>query len=109
MPAAWAIELCGRDPMAAWRGAYASDEKGDQLADQAGGLSVLFDRGFSAIGWSETDELRAGDVGVIRIAGLQAGAIFAGERWAFAANRGVGFAHVDAEHIAGIWGWRDHG
>lgn len=109
MPAAWALELCGRDPMAEWRGAYRTDNQGDRLADDAGGLAVLFARGFGSIGWQPVTELRAGDIGVIKAGGLQAGGIFAGERWAFAANRGIGFAHVDPEHVAGVWGWRDHG
>lgn len=109
MPAAWALELCGRDPMAAWRGAYGSDEHGEQLAEAAGGLAVLFAQGFASIGWQPVDELRAGDIGVIKVAGHEAGAIFAGERWAFAANRGLGFAHVDPAFVVGAWGWRDHG
>ena len=109
-PAAWALELCGRDPMAAWRTAYDTESGGERIAEQHG-LANLFADGFGGIGWREIDpgHWQPGDVAVIDIMGRQAGAIFTGPRWAFVAARGLAFAHLDDECVLRAWGMRDHG
>lgn len=109
MPAAWAMETGADDPMAAWRGAYSTDDEGERLADEAGGLAVLFDRAFPGIGWQRVEDLQPGDVGVIDVQGLQAGAVYVGPRWAFVATRGLGMANIEPEYVRAAWGRRDHG
>lgn len=119
-PADWAV-LCGHaDPMAKWRGTYATDEAAEELIAQAadsimgeslgrGGLEVLFADGMREAGIPEIYDGRpgpdflAGDIGVVNLAGNEAGAIFTGKRWAFVPDRGIAFASLDAECITRAW------
>lgn len=105
-PAAWAIERGFADPMAAWRGAYDTEEGAHALIDRAGGLDVLFAAGMDDAGVPEVETgagFEPGDIGVVRLLGEQAGAIYTGVRWAFIAERGVSFATLDAGCVIRAW------
>lgn len=104
-PAAWAIERGFVDPMAAWRGAYDTEEGAQALIERAGGLDVLFAAGMADAGVPEVEgaNFEPGDIGVVRLLGEQAGAIFTGERWAFIAERGVSFATLDTGCVIRAW------
>lgn len=100
----WAV-LCGHpDPMAEWRGAYETEAQLAGIIEIEGGVLAMFERGCAAAGIErrEGDPL-PGDIGVLRIAGHEAGSVFTGERWAFVGNRGVGLARVEADNIAAVW------
>ncbi len=93
--------------MANWRGAYDSEEAALDLVRGAGGLEKLFDCGMAAVGiLRRGGDLQPGDVGVIRIGEHEAGGIFTGKRWAFVADRGIGFASIDPSYIVAVWGVR---
>lgn len=103
-PAAWAIANGYPDPMAHWRGAYETESEALDLISDAGGLVALFDCGMASAGISRREgEPQAGDIGVIKIGDLEAGAIFTGRRWALVAERGVGMASVAPEAVAAVW------
>ena len=103
-PAAWCIANGYPDPMIEWRGSYASEEDALDIARRGGGLATLFERGMAAA--KIAPRLRApqpGDVGVLSLAGHEAGAIFTGKRWAFVAERGLGFSSVEAGAVLAVW------
>jgi hypothetical protein len=103
-PAEWAVACGHPDPMADWRGAYTTDAGGLDIAERAGGLVPLFERGFGGAGLHDvTGDPREGDIGVVDILGAEAGAVFTGRRWAVVAERGLAFASLDAECVKRVW------
>jgi len=114
-PSNWAMECGHPDPMAQWRGTYDTDEQAEQIVAQArdvgeatgrGGLDLLFSEGMGGAGLRELapgEPFEAGDVGVVSLMGVEAGAIYAGTRWAYVPERGLGFATLEAECIARAW------
>lgn len=89
--------------MAAWRGAYDSEAEAEALIFDAGGLVALFSEGMTSAGIPETDEPAIGDIAVVSLLGLEAGAIFTGKRWAFAAERGIACSSLDPAAILKCW------
>ena len=123
-PAGWAM-LCGHpDPMAKWRGTYASDEEAEHVIAEAarrgeglgrGGLEMLFAEGMWDAGVPEIydgqpgPDFALGDIAVVNLAGNEAGAIFAGKRWAFVPDRGIGFVTLPPCAIVRAWRPQHHG
>lgn len=103
MPAAWSIACGTADPMAAWRGAYATDVEAEEILAREGGLAGIFGAGLEGVGWEPVNEPQAGDVGVVALLDDEAGAIYTGRRWAFVATRGLGFTSLDRDAISHIW------
>lgn len=107
-PAGWAMTWGWGDPMLRWRGRYADEAGAEALKDAAGGLVALWMRGMADIGIHQVDDLREGDIGVIRAIGAcgetEVGAVFNGRRWSFLTPAGL--AHASADHVA-AWGPRD--
>lgn len=104
LPADWTAARGLGDPMAKWRGVYASEAEALELIRDAGGLVNLFDEGFASIGIARREgDAQMGDVGVIQIGEEEAGSIYTGKRWAFVGERGVGAASIDPQYIAAIW------
>lgn len=92
-PADWILDQDGSDPMAAWRGLYASESEAHDLIAQAGGLAVLFGEGIDPI-WARCEAAREGAIGVISLAGedgaaIDVGAIHTGKRWTIKSPRGL--------------------
>lgn len=104
-PAQWAIENGHADPMARWRGAYADEETGLRVAACLRGLPGAFDLALREVGLVGVPvaSVREGDIGVVRLFGAEAGAVYAGRRWAFVTDRGLGFATVADESIVAAW------
>ena len=102
-PADWAIECGWPDPMAAWRGAYGTEAEAEALIFDAGGLVPLFSAGMEMAGLPEADEPHVGDIGVVSLLGEEAGAIFTGKRWAFAADRGIACASLEPGAVLKCW------
>lgn len=102
-PADWAMANGHPDPMAAWRGAYASESGAIDLIDAAGSLCALFERGMTSAGLERVGEPEPGDIGVLQVLGEQAGAVYTGKRWALVADRGLAFASIEPEHVLQIW------
>lgn len=75
----------------------------DATTERAGGLLLLWDQGIGD-GLPVVTELQAGDIAVVGAAGIQAGAIWTGERWAIRAARGLHF--LAANSVALIKAWR---
>lgn len=93
----WACTWGHGDPMAAWRGLYATDEEARCLIRRAGGLLALYGEGMGGIGATEITDPREGDIGVILAVNLdheaeEIGAIWTGRRWAFRTHGGLGFS-----------------
>ncbi len=104
MPADWIIAAGNADPMAAWRGAYSNEDEGLTIIERAGGLVALFDSALGAIGIARRAEgVKCGDIGVVRIAGQEAGAVFSGGRWIFVGKIGIGMASIDPAAIVAKW------
>lgn len=90
--------------MAEFRGEYATDEQGEDLAELGGGLVALFDEHMGAAGLTRVEGApEPGDVAVVSVLGVEAGAVFVGPRWAFVANRGLAFASLDGDCVLGAW------
>jgi hypothetical protein len=103
-PAAWVMANGLPDPMAQWRGRYDTEEAALALIDGQGGLPALFSRAMSGIDAPlNRGEPVAGDIGLVAIYGLEAGAIFTGKRWAFVTDRGMAFVTIAPEHIVAAW------
>lgn len=103
-PAAWAMANGLPDPMAAWRGAYSTEDAALGLISDAGGLLPLFSAGMEAAGIPpRVAEPALGDIGVLNISGHEAGAVFTGRRWAFIADQRMAYASIDSSAIAGVW------
>lgn len=128
-PAGWAM-LCGHsDPMAKWRGEYSTEAEAEDFMARAaargeglgrGGLEMLFAEGMWDAGIPEIDGSRnsggdtpppfePGDIGLLVLAGNEAGGIYTGKRWAFVPDRGMGFVSLDRECIARAWRPQRHG
>jgi hypothetical protein len=120
-PSDWAVLLGNPDPMAKWRGTYSTDQEAEELIAAAadageglgrGGLEMLFAEGMWEAGIPEIDygpehtirtDPQAGDIGVLNLAGNEAGGIYTGKRWAFVPDRGIGFVSLDLDCIARAW------
>lgn len=95
-PAAWLMRCGLPDPMAEFRGTYDSSDEGVDLAD-------VFDDAAISAGLLEVTDVQEGDIGVVSVLGLQAGAIFTGRRWALVADRGLAFASLEPECVLKAW------
>lgn len=92
---------------ARWAGiahpAYATDEEGQRILDEAGGMVALW---AAAIGdrLAVVETPQQGDVGIVEAIGragsVEVGAIFTGQRWAFLTPKGVAAASV--RHVK-VW------
>lgn len=103
MTADWCMALGYPDFAADWRGTV-EPTLCDKVADDAGGLVVLWDAGIGNSLRVVGDEPDAGDIAVIEAMGSQAGAIFTGDRWAI---RGARVLHFLApEQVSVIKAWR---
>lgn len=103
-PCDWAVAQGFADPMARWRGAYASEAGAHALMQDCGGLLAMFEQGFSEAGIPrrEGDPL-PGDVAVLRLGDEEAGSIFTGERWTFVRERGIGFGLMPQGTVSAVW------
>ncbi|MDO5658283.1 MAG: hypothetical protein Q4G36_08175 [Paracoccus sp. (in: a-proteobacteria)] len=97
----WVADWCmihfGHDPAAGLRGCYDSEVGAEALI--AAGLAQTIAPLMAPL--REIEAARAGDVGVIRIAGREVAAICTGEKWAFRTPRGLGEAPAKAIRM---WG-----
>lgn len=90
MPADWCLSLGHPDFAARWRD-FTDPEACDAVSQ--GGLVPLWEDGIGAgLPLAEAPYL-PGDIGVITAHGLEAGAIFTGERWAIRTGRGFAALH----------------
>lgn len=96
----WVMLQLNVDPMARWRGTYASEADGRDLLARHNGLLDIWQLGMIEAGIPECDKPQIGDVGIIEVptpAGIEhIGAIFAGKRWLMLAERGVISASANA-------------
>lgn len=103
LPADWLVASGRGDPVPDLRGAYDTEAAGLELV---GPVGVFAAERFAALGLSRVGEdapLECGDVGVLSVAGLELGAIFTGSRWAFVAEKGLGFITISRRHVVGAW------
>jgi hypothetical protein len=61
------LAMTGADPLARWRGAYATGEEGDAITDPAGGFEPFMAAAFAAFGAPDCDPRLAqrGDVALV--------------------------------------------
>jgi len=103
LPAAWGLFLGLGDAMAAWRGVYSTEAEAVDIVARSGGLAGIFGAGLESVGAYRVNEAQSGDVGVIALQGEEAGAIYTGRRWAFVAERGLGFVTLRPDAVPFIW------
>lgn len=102
MPADWCVALGHPDFAAAWRDT--TDEvECETAAVDAGGLAILWGRGIGEALPMVEPPFQAGDIGVICTCGLEAGAIYTGERWAVRTPKGVSCAALPDDVIVVAW------
>lgn len=94
--------------MAKWRGAYDSEDAARTLIADSGGLSMLWIVGMVGAGlWSEPGLPMLGDVGVVRVMGVngpeEVGAIYGGKRWHMLSPDGLYSASIDKQNVSMIW------
>jgi hypothetical protein len=83
-PAAWAIWLGHRDPVARWRGTFETEDEFKSIIDAAGGCVPLVSEAAAIIGAKRVQHPTCGDVAVVGShtnIHRQFGAIYDGERW----------------------------
>jgi len=99
LPADWCIALGHPDYAAEWRGISDSRECEDVAAV---GLVTLWDRGIGgALPTVEPEALATGDIAVVALGSLQAGAIWTGERFAIRIPSGLHFS--GGLHVLKAW------
>lgn len=104
-PSDWLQTLGYPDPMAEFRGEYASEAEAEEITRLADGLAPLFARSLDPfLPRRAYADLRAGDIGVLRVGDLEAGSIYAGKRWALVLDRGLAFASFDEQAVVAAWG-----
>ena len=104
MAADWCIALGYPDFAAAWRDVF-EPSACDATADAAGGLLNLWNEGIGD-GLPVVKDRRGGDIAVITALGVEAGAIWTGERWALRSTDGTVAWLNDAPRICALKSWR---
>jgi hypothetical protein len=101
----WMLELTGGDPIADLRAACSDRRSALRLVARAGGLQALLAQRAALAGLAGTDAPQAGDIGVVRIAGVErrelAGGICTGPRWAV-----LGVAGLIVGPLPVVCAWR---
>lgn len=99
LPADWCVARGHADFAAKWRDVVDADE-----CDAASGGNLL------ALWEAEIGEampvaitFSAGDVGIVRRVGMEAGAIFTGERWALRSDRGIACLTLPTAAVLKAW------
>lgn len=101
MPSDWCVANGHPDFAAAWRDTIAP-EACDAAAAGKGGLLALWE-GDIGDGLPATNDPDRGDIGVVEAMGLQAGAIFTGDRWAIQGPRTLHFLSGDQVRVLKAW------
>lgn len=100
MPADWCVTLGYPDFAAKWR-AIVEPVECEQIA--GGDLLSLWDEGIGDGLAVASAPYQSGDIAVVQRMGLQAGAIFTGERWALQAAHGLVSAPFGDRAILKAW------
>jgi len=100
MPADWCVALGHPDFAAPWRD-VTDPADCDAIAD--GDLLTLWGAGIGNALPVVSPPYRAGDIAVIAHLGLQAGAIFTGERWALQTSTGFAALPLCGDAIVKAW------
>lgn len=103
-PGDWCVAQGRADPMARWRGRYASEAEAMALIERDGGLLAMFTVGCAEAGLPEVDEPQRGDIGVLLAPTCDGtphvGGIFDGRRWALLADpHGIVVVSAVAERV----------
>lgn len=82
--------LTGRDPMAKWRSLYETETEAQELIRAAGGNCNLVTEGMASIGLHpiDNDDIRRGDVAVVRVGDSEVTGLFLDPRVACKSPRG---------------------
>lgn len=92
----WIVLRTGIDPMAHWRGQYASEAEAEAILAETG----LIERWDAESGLPRQDEPMVGDAGVIDMRGQDTMALcLGGGRWAFRHPEGVGVVRVEPKAV----------
>jgi hypothetical protein len=100
MPADWCLAQGHPDFAARWRSVT---DPVECEAIASGDLLSLWDEGIGDALPVVAPPFQPGDIAVIGRAGLQAGAIFTGERWAIQTERGFGAVPLPESAIVKAW------
>lgn len=100
MPADWCVALGYPDFAAKWRGVV---DPVDCETVTGGDLLALWEEGIADRLPVATAPYREGDIAVVQLASLQAGAVFTGKRWALQVERGIAAASFGDRSILKAW------
>lgn len=102
VPADWCRELGWPDFAAAWR--HITDPaECETVPATAGGLLMLWEQGIGNALSVASAPFLPGDIAVVEAHGLQAGAVFTGERWGMRRARGMLMAAPEMVRVLKAW------
>jgi hypothetical protein len=90
------------DFAAAWRG-ITDPAECEAVPSAAGGLVNLWDQGIGTSLPLAVEPYLPGDIAVVEAHGMQAGAVFSGERWGLRRARGMFMASPDMVRVLKAW------
>lgn len=102
MPADWCASLGHPDFAAAWRD-IVDPALCESVPENAGGLLNLWELGIGSALPEVATPLQAGDIAIVTAFGLEAGAIWTGERWAIRGQRTMHWIAADGAVIVKAW------
>lgn len=96
----WLVALGYPDLFAPWRDVVAEPEI---EAATCAGLLPPWELAIGDSFPTVTPPFRAGDIAVLNVRGVEAGAVFAGERWATRKSKGLCFFRLDDQRVVKAW------
>lgn len=100
LPGDWCASRGHPDFFAPWRDVTDDPDIADACA---GGLLPLWEGAIGGCLPVAEAPYQAGDIGVLSTHGIEAGAIFTGERWAFRKPKGLAFATLPDDAVLKAW------
>jgi hypothetical protein len=95
----WVDQERGGDSAGAFRGSYDDEEGAARVMEACGGMGALIGACAGEAGCTPTTEPAAGDIGMVKVGGLTAGAIRTGKGWAVL-RIGGGYSVSRLRHVS---------
>ncbi len=105
-PADYWLKATGRDPAAAWRGSYSTDEQMRQILADNGGAFRLMRDGLDGVDAERVDLPEAGDVVCVDFKSDQVGGMCVGAKAALRFAERPGFALLPLSRLDVLGAWR---
>ena len=102
--AEWAERACGRPVWPAVAALYSDEASFRKLSDSRGGMMGVVREILAPLGWTETAFPVSGDIGVVRVAGVEMMGIYSAGGWIVRLREGV--SRPRHPQTAGAMTWR---